>query len=70
MENLNEATHQRAVGVKHSRPSAGQCSNAVMFHPQRVAYLIRQFGWRVDHRGVLSRHFQKTIKTELIFLVG
>jgi hypothetical protein len=36
MENLNEDTHQhmhqRAVGVRHARLSAGQCLNAVMFH--------------------------------------
>lgn len=44
-------------------------ANAVMLHPQLVAYLIKQVGWRFDHRGVLSRNLQNTIKIYLVFSI-
>lgn len=44
-------------------------ADALMLDSERVARLIEQFGWRVDHRGVLSRHLQNTIKTYLIFSI-
>jgi len=44
-------------------------ANALMLDSERVARLIEQFGWRVDHRGVLSRHLQNTIKTYLVFSI-